>query len=298
MFISPYETTACRNHRMDDIRRDVTHLFLENELRPYHGRVYLVGDEHTQLKPFAHPIVIDNPHERGQLIVVGDARSSSRVHRDTGELRGGSDFDFLKLRCRLMDLMWVDGQGTDLLNAGDFQVRVFARLMAENLGRRMNLSMETQVRVQVISAYYYVGLFYETLPDDEEFLVKMSKRISRSVGVPVPEVLSIVEDVPPMLSTSDFTDTLAQHGNSVRLEKLKPGFLYTMLGGIWFGANNVETVAVAMEHPPTFAAMLQMTLVDRGYRKSILGQLIQRIDKRGELGEAFSYHLQRMVSVS
>jgi hypothetical protein len=283
---------------MDDTRQDVTHLFLENELRPDQGRVFLVSDEQTQLKPFAHPIIIENPHERGQLVIVADARSSSRVSRETGELRGGSDFEYLKLRSRLMDLAWVEGREKDLLNAGDFQVRVFARLMAENLGRRMNLSMETQVRVQVISAYYYIGLFYDERPDDEEFMLKTAKRISRSVGVPVPEVLEMIEDIPPMKTTSDFTETLSRSGNSVRLEKLKPGFLYTMLGGIWFGANSVENVAVAMEHPPTFCAMLQMVLVDRGYKKSILGQLIQRIDRRGELGGTFSYHLQRMVSVS
>lgn len=298
MFISPYNTTACRNHRMDDIHRDLIELFMENELRPQDGRVYLVGDEHTHLKPFAHPVVMENPQERNQIIIVGDARSSSRLSRDTGELRGGADFEYLKLRCRLMDLAWVDGQGTDLLNAGDFQVRVFARLMAENLGRRMNLSMETQVRVQVISACYYIGLFYDEIPDDEEFVLKMAKRISRSVGVPVQEVLEIIENIKIMRSTDDFTNALSEHGNSVRLEKLKPGFLYTMLGGIWFGANNVENVAVAMEHPPTFCAMLQLVLNDRSYRKSILGQLIQRIDRRGELGETFSYHLQRMVSVS
>jgi hypothetical protein len=298
MFLSPYETTVCRNHRMDDIRLELVHMFLEGELRPDQGRVWLVGDEATQLKPFAHPVILDHPHERGQLIIVGDARSSSRVNRETSELRGGSDFEYLKLRCRLMDLAWVDGRETDLLNAGDFQVRVFARLMSENLGRRMNLSMDTQVRVQVISAHYYIGLFYDEVPEDEEYVLKISKRISRSVGVPVPDVLSIIEEVPQMKSTGDFTTVLSEHGNSVRLEKLKPGFLYTMLGGIWFGANNVENVAVALEHPPTFCAMLQLVLSDRSYRKSILGQLIQRIDRRGELGETFSYHLQRMVSVS
>lgn len=34
MFLSPYETTVCRNHRMDDIRLELVHMFLEGELRP------------------------------------------------------------------------------------------------------------------------------------------------------------------------------------------------------------------------------------------------------------------------
>lgn len=298
MFISPYQTTACRNHRMDDIHREVTNLFLQGDLRHLGGRVYLVGDEHTQLKPFAHPMVMGNPRERNDMIIVADARSVSRVSRETGELRGGSDFEYLKLRCRIMDLAWIDGQGTDLLNAGDFQVRVYARLMSENLGRRMNLGPETQTRIEVIAALYYITLFYDEIPEDEEFTLKVAKRISRSVGVPVPDVLSLVETVPVMRGLDEFTAVLAEHGQSVRLEKLKPGLLFTMLGGVWFGAHNVENVAVALEHPPTFCAMLQLVVTDRSYRKSILGQLIQRVDRRGDLGENFSYHLQRMVSVS
>lgn len=297
MFISPYHTTACRNHRMDDIHRELTNLFLQDELRHEGGRVYLVGDEHTQLKPFAHPIVMANPRNRRDMIVVADARAVARVSRETGELKGGSDFEYLKLRCQLMDLAWIDGNSNDLLNAGDFQVRVYSRLMAENLGRRMNLSLETQGTVQVIAAMFYITLFYDELPEDEEFLLKSAKRISRSVGIPVPTVLELIENIPVMNDLTAFTETLISHGNSVRLEKLKPGFLYTMLGGIWFGAHNVETVAVAMEHPD-LCAMLQLVVSDRSYRKSILGQLIQRIDRRNEMGETFSYHLQRMVSVS
>jgi hypothetical protein len=283
---------------MEDIHRELTNLFLQDELRHLNGRVYLVGDEHTQLKPFAHPIVMANPHNRRDTIIVADSRSVARASRETGELKGGSDFEYLKLRSQLMDLAWIDGTGNDLLNAGDFQVRVYSRLMAENLGRRMNLSLDTQATIQVIAAMFYISLFYDELPEGEEFLLKSAKRISRSVGIPVPTVLALIEEIPPMKDLTAFTETLVTHGHSVRLEKLKPGFLYTMLGGIWFGAHSVENVAVALEHPPTFCAMLQLVVLDRSYRKSILGQLIQRIDRRNELGETFSYHLQRMVSVS
>ena len=300
MFISPYQTTACRNHRVDDVLQELTRLNLDGALRWLSDRVYLVGDEHTQLKPFAHPLLLEDRGSGSQgTLIIGDARAVSRSSRETGELRGGSDFEYLKLRCRLMDQAWLDGRSLDLLAAGDFQVRVFARLMAENLGRRMNLSVETQRLIQILAGYYYIQLFYDEVPvDDETFVLKAAKRISRSVGIPVPEVLAVIEPAGHMPDITAFTQALVAHGGSVRLEKMKPGTIFTFLGGIWFGANPTEQVAVALEHPPTFCAMLYLAQTDRSYRKTILGQLIQRVDRRGDLGDSFSYHLQRVVSVS
>lgn len=293
MFKSPYETTVCKNHRIADVLKDLDRLLIGGELVTLNGRVVLLGPDHTDIKPFAHPIVKES--RNGDPMVVVDVRSSARVSND-GNFTGGADFEYMKLRAQLMDRAWVDGNSKDLLSTGDYSVRVYARLMGENLGRRMNLSPETQVRLQIIAAYFYV-LQFETDPDkDEDSELSRSKRISRSIGVPVPTVLELVAELPIMTTLSEFSEVVSKYGESVRLNKLSPGLIYTMLGGIWFGANANENVAVSLEHPPTFIAMLYMATVNRGYRKSILGQMVQRVDRRGELGETFTKHVLRMTT--
>lgn len=299
MFVSPYETTVCQNHRVRDIVEQLTSGLISGEFERLgpSADVALVGEEHTDIKPFAHPIVV--PNRGAKATVVVDVRSSSRVDRATGKLIGGTDFEYAKLRGKLMAAAWIDGNGSDLLNAGDYAVRVYARLMGENLGRRMNLTPETQVRVQVIAAQFFLNLFRDdeanaSLSDDDR--MGDAKRISRSVGLPVPDVLQIVEELPQMHNIRQFSDVVGEMGQSIRLSKLSPGLIYTMLGGIWFGANANENTAVALEHPPTFAAMLYMTTVNRSYRKSILGQLIQRVDRRGELGDVYTRHISRLVA--
>lgn len=297
MFISPYETTVCRNHRVQDTVKQLTEALIQGEFEYLGDDVALVGDEHTSIDSFAHPMVIDAPHSPRKKIVVVDVRSSSRIDRSTGKLVGGTDFEYAKLRGRLMAEAWVQGNSKDLLNAGDYAVRVYARLMGENLGRRMNLTPETQLRVQVIAGQFFLNLFKETLEDlEEEEVLADAKRISRSIGFPVPDVLAITETMPPINTIQQFTDVVGEIGQSVRLSKLNPGLVYTMLGGIWFGANANENTAVGLEHPPTFAAMLYMTTVNRSYKKSILGQMIQRVDRRGELGDVYARHIQRLVA--
>jgi hypothetical protein len=268
---------------------------MESQLIPSEKRVYFVSDNETQVKPFAHPIVLESKSQIGEFSVVGDARSSSRLDRSTGTLTGGADFVFLKMRANLMDVTWVDGNPLDLLNAGDFQVKMYANLMSENIGRRLNLTMQTQIRIQIIAAYFYISQFYVEPPEDEDSIIKMAKRISRTVSIQIPEVLEVIEPLSTLSTLTDFTEALVSHGQSVRLEQLKPGILYTMLGGIWFGSNANETSAVALEHPPTFCAMLFMILEDRSYRKTILGQLVQKLDRRGDLSKPFSVGLKRMV---
>lgn len=293
MFKSPYDTTVCKNHRISEILKDLDRLLIEGELARAGGRVRLLGPEHTDVKPFAHPIIKEI--RQGEDAVVVDVRSSARVGRD-GDLVGGSDFEYMKLRGQLMDVAWIDGNTSDLMTSGDYPVRVYSRLMSENLGRRMNLTPETQLRVQIIAAYFYV-LQFETVPEiDEDAKLTHAKRISRSIGTPVPNVLELLDVLPVITTISEFADALAEFGDSIRLTKINPGLIYTMLGGIWFGANANENVAVALEHPPTFCAMLYMVTINRSYRKSILGQMIQRVDRRGELGEVFTKHILRMTS--
>lgn len=296
MFKSPYETTVCKNHRIGDILKDLDQLIISGELVTLdgaNGRILLLGPDHTDIKPFAHPVIKEIRNNDNAIVI--DVRSSARVSNE-GTFTGGADFEYMKLRGLLMDRAWIDGNSKDLLSTGDYSVRVYARLMGENLGRRMNLSPETQVRLQIIAAYFYVLQFEEAPEKDEEDDLTRSKRISRAIGVPVPQVLELVSELPIMTNITEFSNIAAQYGESIRLGKLSPGLIYTMLGGIWFGANANENVAVSLEHPPTFIAMLYMATINRGYRKSILGQMIQRVDRRGELGETFAKHVLRMTT--
>lgn len=295
MFTSPYETLACRSHRIGDVEKLADELLIEGSLYPYAARVFFVTEENGGVSPFSHPIV---RQRNNQPVVVADVRGAARVNRDGAGLIGSLDYQYTTARCRLMDEFWIDGNTKDLMNLGEFQIRLFARMMAENLGRRMNLDGETQLRLQIISAIYYQGLFATELTPtlSDEDVVTLSRRASRATMVPVERIIEILDATGPIYDLASCIEAMKQHGGSVRLSKLSVGLVYTMLGGLWFGANAVENMAVALEHPPTFCAMAYLAVNNRGYRKTILGQLAERIDRRGDLSKPFSKHVSGVLA--
>lgn len=256
--------------------------------------VYALTSNNKTVKPFAHPVVINVKNDPKPIVVI-DGRGTSKVNVVTGDIVPTSNFNFSKLRAMLMSKVWLDGNVADLLNCGGFQVEVFSLLMSENLTKRLNLDDLTRNRIACISAYYYLWLFKDSIVDDEDELLKMKTRVSRAVRLPLPDVLDILKDVSPMLTISDYTDNLRVHSNSVRLEKMNPAFLYTALGGIWFGPNAIETVAVSLEHPPTFCAMVATAYNDYGFKKSILGLLVLKRDKLTKTGSEFTTNILNSI---
>lgn len=282
MYNSPYDTAICKNFLVKDkVVPQLLEKIIGGDLYK-EDDIYYVTQDNPDVLPFAHPIIIKSP-TRDEKIVVVDARGASSIHQASGLLRKTSELTYQTTRAKLMRSIWMDGNSTDILNLGDLQVAAFARMLSDTLTRRLNLDPYVQLNITIISAFYYINLFFDGIGSDENDLLKHAKRISRSINVPIIDVLELIKELGDIKDINSYIRALVFHGNSIRLEKLGAGDLYTMMGGMWWGSNNIENSAVALEHPPTFVAMLYMAISDRSYRKTILSQLADRVgDRKGE----------------
>lgn len=300
MFKSPYDTRACKNHLMKDLYNDVKIALLQDDLMvsPVGVRkdVLVVDERLTQLRPFAHPLIIQDTS--GHNIVVYDARGISRLDKVSGQLKVTKELIFADLIATLMQVTWLDTDGKDLLNLGEVTIKVFAKLFAENLGRRSKLDHATTQYIEIVSAYYYCCLHHNEDTFDDTDKMRLIKRVSRAVGLQEPTVHSILNDIPYIGTIERLSQIMVTSGRSVILEKVSPGFIYTLLGGIWFGPNAKEVAAVAMEHPPTFTAMLYMVAIDRSYRKTILSGILDLVDSRKERRGLFIQAVGRVKTFS
>ena len=52
-----------------------------------------------------------------------------------------------------------------------------------------------------------------------------------------------------------------------------------MLLSSWYGENSNETISIALEHPPTFVILIYNAMTEKGYQKSMLGQMLGRSDR-------------------
>lgn len=304
MFISPYDTLACSRHRISPILASIKSEEASGVLRksPVGGgrnKILLVTQDNKSVPPFAHPIITkDLILTRGDsYAAVIDARGVTRINRETGVLMPTSDFIFAENRAFLSLVAWAEGNSRDLLTLGDLPMRVFSAILSENVGRRDNLTPETIEYLRVVAAYFYIGLHYDSLPVDEVSIGGYSRVISRAVSIPIPVVESIIKEMPHLTDLERYTVVISTSGVSERLSRYNAGMLINWLGGMWFGPNAAEVAAVALEHPPTFVAMLYSSVIDNSFRKTMMRQITDRIDRKGELGATFiknMRNLQRM----
>lgn len=300
MFISPYETLACRRHRIRPVEMAIKNESIMGTLKPSPmggGRknIFLVTHECRDVPPFAHPIISKDliSTANGHVAVI-DARGNTRVDKNTGNLMPTGDFIFAENRAFLSLACWAEGNSRDLLTMGDLPMRVFSAILSENVGRRDNLAPEVIEYLRVMSAYYYIGLHHEDLPTDEVAMGGYARVISRAVSIPIPTVESVIRDVPHLKDLERYTVVVSQSGMSERLSRHTAAMMMNWLGGMWFGPNATEVAAVSLEHPPTFVAMLYSALIDNNFRKTMIRQITDRIDRRGELAGTFIVNMKNI----
>ena len=66
----------------------------------------------------------------------------------------------------------------------------------------------------------------------------------------------------------------------------------------WFGSNAKEILAVALEHPPTWYAIVFSSLEERTYKNSMIARVAERFGKGGawvDFKNAYSELIKRHV---
>lgn len=298
MYELPYDTLVCRHfsNQIDKIKITLTEAIIAGDLvYDSVNEIHYVTKRNKNIKPFAHPITLTIPSRKDKLYIVVDSRGLTTYNEDTGNFRETPDFQYQTIRSVLMRRVWLSGNTTDLLNTGELSLKLYSHLIAETLGRRLNLDDGTVQQIKVIAAYHYICLHHQEKDLSEDALLKDAKRISRNVYIPIAEVMDEIQGMGDIKDTNALCSQLSLKTNNVRLEKISPGIIFSMLGGIWFGANSNEQSAVALEHPPTFVAMVYMCVENRSYRKTILAQLTDRLDKRKVLRESLTLNIRRIL---
>lgn len=283
MFNYPYETTPLSAHSVRDVEAAIRHALVENQLpvasslrqREIPG-VREVPPYVKAVPPFTHPLRVEH---FGEQVLVVDTRAFRRMGQD-GQLRttAPADYQLLVLSAALT-AGWVKGHRSELSALGDLPIRVFARLLTENIVRRFGLTAQHRMQMEVLSAYYYICLFNSQDKFDQSDFYRIAGRISRATAVTPERVLEVIEPLKVFANLADYCEAVRNTLETSRLEKLNPAAVYAVVGGLWHGASARLNMAVAMEHPPTFLAILFMAVTDRSFHGAFLTKLVQTVTK-------------------
>lgn len=247
--------------------------------------VFISGAEASEsnIPFFTHPLVVKNG--KGHEFLCVDIRPFIRNSNDGQSMgqvvpRNRTEFDFVKSRS-ILNMAWLTGASNQIKTNLNFAGVVFANWLSDVISKRFALDPKDQMLLTIVSHYYYQSLFYAEDTFDEDMLQQFAVHTINASKAPSKMVFDVFDRIGKMGSVGDYCDNVKLVLDNIRLTDLNVGLLITMIGQSWYGLNAKEILAVALEHPPTWNAVVFAAINERTYKNSPIARLAERFSKQG-----------------
>lgn len=306
IFNTAYDTTATSGFVTARITEGDKAAAYSSEVNRLEGEPILLvegaGTYGESVPPFAHPFpFLDKEYgqEERQWLAV-DVRPFGRFDRNTGRFVLGQnkvEYNLAIARARL-NVIWSDQAKDILRDISQMPMAVYAAWLSENIQRRYALEPVEQFNVSILAAIFYASLFHNEEKLEERDKLRIVNAVSRNLRCKAEDVLKIIDQVDVIPNMQAFCEKAAEIASPVRLAQLSPALLITILGGTWYGngSNHRELLAVAIEHPPTWIAILMAACSERYYHNTGLARICERFEKN-DIGKNFMHSVLRMLEV-
>lgn len=302
MFNYTYETTVCSAYNLRETRTAVLRAKIDGELSSIKTQAdhrlrhsFEVTPYVKTVPAFHHPLAVEDIDRK--IIYVADQRPNMVITRDGAQkVSQTSNYNFLILRTALEQL-WNTDAREDMLLMGAIPFRAYSRLLSENISRRLGLTPDVQQQLSALTGYFYQCQFTDAKALSADEKLAMAIRIKNFVAIPTEVTLPLIDELPILTNMESFCDAVRLAVPNPRFEKLNPAFLISICGGVWFGPAAKEIVAVSLEYPPTFIAMVHTALNDRTMHGALFSKLVDQIARNSTAMEFNNALLALMETV-
>lgn len=297
IFNTAYDTTACSG--MNLVTEKIRNALNVMAAKGYGNYTGVDGVEQIEremgdavIPSFSHPV---SYHIRGQQqdSLAADFRPFIRKDAKSFDYKitDKTQYVFMQLRLHL-NRIWMNPHGIETIrDLSPVSMAMYAAWISENIRSRLGLEPHEQVKLAMYAAYFYATLF---LPRDEPIpearMVRVIATIAKATNASPDQVETFINALPQQLESkgvqsldniTEWCKALEEVVGSVRLRDFSPGTLVSYIKGTWFGVAAYEVLAVALEHPPTWLAVITMAYVSDAYKKTGITSLAERFERRG-----------------
>lgn len=297
VFVTKQIETAIKESIIKDGLNNVT-LNVEN-----HGNflpLFVTGalPSEAEIPLFTHPITIFNIQHKNYLCT--DLRLFIRKGTPLSEIETGirnlTEYNFVKSRA-ILNLIWLNEGTSKIKNSLSFAGVVFSSWLSEVITKTYALDFKDQTILSIISSFYYQTLFTDDNIFDEDTKQKMAVHTIKATKASSDLVFSIFDRITEMESIEDYCKNVVNILENVRLKTFNVAMLLTIIRNSWYGTNSKEILSVAIEHPPTWIAIVYTALTERTFRSSMIYRVAERFGKRG-LADEFTKNYIDIVKES
>lgn len=278
--------------------------------------VFITGcrDSERDIPSFAHPILIKNFNGKSYLFtdMTLFVKASANLLNIDSNIRSREEFEFTKARA-IASLVWAGGGQSRFANGMGFVSSVFAALIAQTLSKYFALIFTDSMKIQMIALGFYESLYVDgpvNYAKDMDMSMMVARKASDTFKIPFTQALSFYKQLDtPMADLSDMCEVIVKQLDNVGLNPIqgRPGsgfnsrVLLNLIGNVWFSTNSKLILPVAMEHPPTLAAIVYYCMNYNNFKKQQLGQTIQSIGRSGKaatFNDAFAGMLEEFTQAT
>lgn len=159
-------------------------------------------------------------------------------------------------------------------------IKCYSDLITTSIATALSLTPEDILNVRALSAWFYVSLLTEEEYFSEmEYQVQIAK-LSREIGIPA-VYLQRVLDNQVIQSVPAFVEKVKSISSNPVMNNLSDALLYTVVAKnlanvSWTGIEKEQTIAIGLEHLPTFVAIVLICLTEPVFKKSGLTRICLR----------------------
>ena len=177
--------------------------------------------------------------------------------------------------------LWENGNAEDLFNISPLPITVYSRWITGAISKRLGLSPADQVVVQIFSAIFYISQFTDLKQWDAGQSTDVCVLVAGATGIPVETVLQYAQDIDPIADLASFVTALKATNQTKNFTQLSPALVLTLVAGSWYGlADNREVIGVAIEHPPTFVALIDAAINNATFKRTPLSDIVHGLNKK------------------
>jgi hypothetical protein len=305
IFKTAYDTTACKDMQIEKIRNGILEAKAQYEL--YDGELpntYLVKKNRNAiatLPSFAHPMAV---HFRGddKDSLVADIRDLVRQDPQTADYKIVESSDHTLALARLaLNAIWLTETGVYALrDMPILATQVYAAWVSQTVGNRLGLDPGERLKMAMYAAYFYSTLFIEKNKEmTSRDTLKFTNALTQATKCSSNDAMAFIDEVSQhqINNLHDFCRMAEPIVGTVRLREMNAGWLISVVGGTWWGANARELTAVALEHPPTWVALLMMAVGAKKYKNALLSKIAE-VWAKGQSGTNYIHSVQSLTKTS
>ncbi len=298
--ISAYDTAATAGLKTNDISEALQRAYITSEItKNKHMSIredlmfeYSIVDGTSQsqdsIKFFFHPMLFNTGKKdsNGQNVkqLAIDVRNFGKLSPHDGYvIRNHSEYYF-HLNRLILNQLWMTTPSDTLKNVSNIPMLTMANLISECIAKRFALNPLEQMSILVYTCYYYNSCFTDDKLFDETQYHAFVGNIIRSTRLPSEKVYELLDGLEkkPINSIEELILVIKRNINNQSLDNLNLGILYSVVCSTWFGTNAKETLAVGLEHIPTWIMIVYSSINDATFKRSILSKISTKFTKQSD----------------